>query len=123
MGKKNGFDLISDAHNRADHNINPYYGYNKIDSFTLAHWRASLIVSIIEFVIITVAIFLVVAANISDPSLELTPVYVILGIFWVLLFFRSRKGLALRKSIPASAIKPKEKKKQLPKRPKNYGRD
>jgi len=35
MGKKKGFDVIAEAHERANNNINPYYWFNKITYFQL----------------------------------------------------------------------------------------
>ena len=40
MAKGKGFDPVADAHEVAEHNINPYYWVNKVTTFTYAKWMA-----------------------------------------------------------------------------------
>ena len=47
MGKHEGFDVIAEAHERAEHNINPYYWMNRVTNFTLAQWMAEKKIAII----------------------------------------------------------------------------
>ena len=54
MGKKNrGFDVIAEAHERANHNINPYYWINRVTSHQVAQWRVRKMLSPIFFVFYT----------------------------------------------------------------------
>lgn len=40
MAKRNhNVDFITDLQERADHNINPYYWFNRVTPFTLAQWK------------------------------------------------------------------------------------
>ncbi len=37
-GEQKGFDVVAEAHERAEHNINPYYWMNRITNRRLAEW-------------------------------------------------------------------------------------
>jgi len=122
MGRKNDTDLIRDMQERADHNINPYYWFNKVDSFQLAQWRASLAVSVIETVLISIGLIFVIAASLAEGKAQwILPA--VLAPFWLLSLLRTMRWFSLQKNKPTVPPKPKERKKKLPKRPKNYGRN
>ena len=53
MGKKKQVDFIDDLHERANHNINPYYWFNRVTPFTLAQWKANKYFVPLFFVIYT----------------------------------------------------------------------
>ena len=123
MGKKEKFDFIRDVEEHANHNFHESFWYNKIDSLQLEKMRASLAISVIEFVFASIIIILVVVAYISDPQdVFLIPLALVGAVWWISLL-RSKKWFELKKNKPKPENPPKEKKKKLPKRPKNYGRD
>lgn len=122
MAKKNRNDLISDAHEHANNNINPYYWFNRIDNFRLAEWRASWALGPIELVVYSLAIIFATAVAISEKQSKIFILVAILGVFWLHAFIRTIRYIAFKNSnFPVP--KPKEKKERLPKRPKNYGRN
>src|ERR671924_1041340 len=41
MGKNKNVDFIADMQERANHNINPYYWFNRVTPFTLAQWKTN----------------------------------------------------------------------------------
>ena len=41
MGKNKNIDFITDMQDRANHNINPYYWFNRVTPFTMAQWRTN----------------------------------------------------------------------------------
>lgn len=53
MGKNKGFDVIADAHERANYNINPYYWFNRVTPYTIAQWRTNKYFAPLFFVIYT----------------------------------------------------------------------
>ena len=64
MAKGKGFDVISEAHERAQHNINPHYWVNRVTHFTYASWMAEkkLSLMILPFLIIT---WIIVISNLT----------------------------------------------------------
>lgn len=140
MSKKHNIDFISDLHERADHNINPHYWFNRVTPFTMAQWRTNKYFYSIFFVIYS--FFGILWFNSLDQIAQEEG-----KTLWSLLFdfhdsFTSARfvgvllftlywgimGIAAIQTIiqivnapPVVELKPKkEKKKKYPKRPKNY---
>jgi hypothetical protein len=120
---KNRPDLIRDAHEHVNHNFNPYYWFNKVDSVELAKMRAGLALSVIEFIVVSIALLFSIIAYLSDYQSLFLYVIGLSSVFWVILFLRSKQWYKIRRNQAIPQVHPKERKKKLPKRPKNYGRD
>ncbi len=74
MAKGKGFDPIADAHEVAEHNINPYHWLNKVTSFTYARWMAERKVAIFALPIsaATLVLFILACARTAaDRSMTL----------------------------------------------------
>jgi len=41
MGRKKGYNIIDEAHERANNNINPYYWFNRVTPYTIARMKAA----------------------------------------------------------------------------------
>lgn len=62
MGKKNkGFDVIAEAHERANNNINPYYWMNRVTLYKLAQWRVDKMLSPVFFVLYSITGYVVLS--------------------------------------------------------------
>lgn len=141
MAKRNrNVDFITDLHERADHNINPYYWFNRVTPFTMAKWNADKRFNPLFFVMYSVmgglAILALhnqaVQANQSfwaflfDFSNAFTTArctgLLLFSLLWVLLAIST--GQSLLQALHAARLpKPKpirERKKKYPRRPKNY---
>lgn len=140
MGKNNRFDIISDAHERADHNINPYYWFNRVTSFTMAQWRTNKYFSPIFFIIYSAVgvlwfnslhqaamqtnnTFWSFVFNFSDSFTSERFVGILLfSVYWVISGIGTVQSIIQRIYTPHLAFQPerKKEKKKYPKRPKNY---
>jgi len=125
MAKGNKSDFIEEVHEHSQHNMSPYYWFNRVGPFSLARLRASLAVSVIESIGISVALAFTVVAMIAEKSFfRYSIVFGLLFVFWLLTTARAIRWFALRKQdSPNQEIKPKERKKKLPKHRKDYGRN
>lgn len=119
MGRRNRLDFFRDRNEHVEHNFHDAYWFNKIDSYILAKWRANLAVSVIESIIFTIALVLVIMFSIADGKAQ-TVLLVILGVGWIITTLRAMRWFALKKAQKPVIQRPKERKKKLPKRPKNY---
>lgn len=141
MGKKKGFDIIAEAHERANNNMNPYYWFNRITHFQLTSWRVqTLIFSPIFFVMTTIlgylgyttlneqainqgTTFILVLFDFSDSATTARFVGFLFFVFyWIVFGLGTIQSIILRivtPPTPKPEIK-REKKKKHPKRPKNY---
>lgn len=141
MGKNKGFDVVADAHERANHNINPYYWLNRVTPFTMAQWRTNKYFAPLFFGIYTTTGILwlhslgqtALVANKSfwsflfdfsgaDTITRFTG-FLLFSIFWVIAGIATVQNIVQRiyASPDIAEVKPrKEKKKKYPKRPKNY---
>jgi len=64
MGKNKRIDFVEDLHERADHNINPVYWFNRVTPFTMAQWKADKYFAPLVFVIYTtVEVLWLIALN------------------------------------------------------------
>ena len=141
MGKNKGFDIVEDAHERANHNINPYYWINRVTPFTMAQWRANKYFAPMFFVIYTSIGILWVYALKDVALLENKSFWgylfdfhdssttarfigiLIFSAIWVIAGIGTAQSILQRVYAPPSTPQPerrKEKKKKYPKRPKNY---
>lgn len=141
MGKKKGFDIVEDAHERANHNFNPYYWFNRVTPFTLAQWKTDKYFAPLFFVMYTtVGVLWLIALNqnaaqddktfwkfIFDFSNSFTSArfvgLLLFSIYWVLIAAATVQVIVQRifSSPPVSQPERKrEKKKKYPKRPKNW---
>ena len=141
MGKKNkGFDVIAEAHERANNNINPYYWMHRVTSFTVAGWRINKMLSPIFFVLFSVVGYLMLN-SFNESAIEKNQTFfsflfdftdsattarfvgvLFLSFYWIV------AGIGTAQNVLQSIFSPpspepevkKEKKKKQPKRPKNY---
>lgn len=141
MGKKNkGFDVIAEAHERANNNINPYYWMNRVTLHKLAQWRVNKMLAPVFFVLLSIvgyvvlSIFSEIAAK-QDQSLlsfifdftDSATTYRFVSILFVC-FYWAVSGVATIQNVLHRIFSPpppklevkKNKKKKHPKRPKNY---
>ncbi len=139
MGKKDRVDPVRDAQEIANNNINPYYWFNRVNSYTIARMRASLAVNIIEFglfSVILVVLFIILVVHISSEEGSLGSVLfdhwqtrpeiiliILIFPFWLLELWLSRRWFEFQrqKQLHKTASKPRRPKKKLPKRRKDYG--
>ena len=137
-----GFDIIKDAHERANHNFHSSYWFNRLTSFTVAQWNVNKALFPILFVAFTL-LGLLGIFSLNQIAFEQSKT------FWSYLFdFRDSSttarftgilmftvlwtisGIGTVQSVlqrihspitPARRLERKrEKKKKYPKRPKNY---
>lgn len=141
MGKKKGFDVIADAHERANHNFHSVYWFNRVTSFTLAEWKANKYFAPLFFVIYTTVGLLWLNSlhqtafaadktfwsflfDFSDSStIALFTGVLLFSVYWVILMVATVQVVVQRifSSPPVSQPERKrEKKKKYPKRPKNW---
>ena len=141
MGKNKGFDVIADAHERANHNINPYYWFNRVTPYTIAHWRTNKYFAPLFFVIYTsIGILWLNSLNqtalaenkafwsfifdFRDSSTSARFVGILLfSACWVITGIAAFQTIVQRSLAPTPDPEPerkKEKKTKQPKRPKNY---
>jgi len=125
MAKGKGSDFVEEAHEHAEHNINPYYWFNRVDRFQYAKWLSDLAFSPIEALVFSIALVFTLVVIIIDKSWGLFVfLFIPLAIFWFLSLIRAIKFFEMRRqSKNTQPTKPKERKKKLPKRRKDYGRD
>lgn len=124
MTKEKDSDFIEEVHERSEHNINPYYWFNRVNSFSLAGLRASLAVSVIESIVFSLALLFTIIVMITERSFShyIIP-FGFLLVFWLLATARAIKWFTLRsQNRVKTEFKPKERKKKLPKHRKDYGR-
>lgn len=125
MAKGKKPDFIEEVHERANNNINPYYYFNKINSFKIAEWRASLAFSVIETVLLTIAlVFTLIVAYVEKSFSNYSLPIAAFGIIWCISIVRSIQWFSLKReqSKTNQHPKPKERKKKAPKHRKDYGR-
>lgn len=126
MAKGKSSDFVEEAHEHAEHNINPYYWFNRVDRFQYAKWLSALAFSPIETLVLTIALVFTLVVIIIDKSLILFIfLFIPLFIFWFLSLIGTIKFFEMRRQLKntQSFTKPKERKKKLPKRRKDYGRN
>jgi len=140
MGKNKGFDAVAEAHERANHNFNPYYWFNRVSSYQMADWRITRMLSPIFFVLYSwigylafnkiepLAMeqnksFIAYLLDFSDSFTSARAVGMFMFLFfWIVLGIGTVQNV-LRVIYAPPISKPilrKEKKKRHPKRPKNY---
>ncbi len=123
--KQRGFDVVAEAQERAEHNINPYYWMNRITSRRLAEWAVQKNLAII-FAPFYVVILVLLVENIgrdfngsSAPAaiaaLLMFGLITIIEIIMAVQWWRSRG-----ESQPQAEIPTPPKKKHQPKRRKDY---
>lgn len=141
MGKKKGFDFIEDLHERANHNINPYYWFNRVTPFTLAQWRTNKYFAPIFFFVYSAGgtlwlnslnqaalaenkTFWEFIFDFGDSFTSTRFVGILLfSIYWVITAIATTQVIVQRIQASPSTSQPerrKEKKKKYPKRPKNW---
>lgn len=141
MAKRNHtIDFITDLQERADHNINPYYWFNRVTPFTLAQWKTEKWFTPLFFVLYSAMgglllravydqavreqrVFWAVLFDFSDSFTTARCVGMLFFSFLWLMMGISTGQSALRGIYAAMLPKPKrnrERKKKHPKRPKNY---
>jgi hypothetical protein len=140
MGKNKGFDFIEDLHERANHNINPYYWFNRVTPFTIAQWKANKYFAPMFFVIYS-TVGLLWFSSLNQAALAADKTFwsflfdftdsfttarfvgiLLFSVFWVIAGIATVQSV-LQRVIAAPAPesqRKKEKKKKYPKRPKNY---
>jgi accessory gene regulator protein AgrB len=141
MSKKNkGFDVITEAHERANHNINPYYWINRVTSYQVAQWRIWKMLSPIFFVFYTLLGYLMLS-NFNKIATEQNQTFfstlfdftdsattarfvafLFFSFYWVVLAIGTIQNILqfiFAPPPPEQEVR-KEKKKKQPKRPKNY---
>jgi hypothetical protein len=141
MSKKNkGFDVIAEAHERANHNINPYYWINRITSYQVAQWRIWKMLSPIFFVFYTLLGYLMLS-NFNKIAIEQNQTFfsalfdftdsattarfvafLFFSFYWLVLGIGTIQNILqfiFAPPPPEQEVR-KEKKKKQPKRPKNY---
>lgn len=141
MGKRNqNVDFITDLQERANHNINPHYWFNRVTPFTMAQWKANAYFAPLFFVIYSsIGVLWLIALNenavqesktfwqfILDFSDSFTSArfvgLVLFSIYWVIAGLTTFQAV-MQRIRALSAVQPrrnKEKKKKYPRRPKNY---
>lgn len=138
MGKNRNIDFIADMQERANHNINPHYWFNRVTPFTMAQWRANAYFAPMFFVIYSaVGLLWLIALNakaiqenktfwqfIFDLSDSFTSARLIglllFFVYWVLTAITTVQAVIYRVRAASEPGRKKEKKKKYPKRPKNY---
>jgi uncharacterized membrane protein YbhN (UPF0104 family) len=125
MGKGNRPDFIEEVNEHAQHNSNPYYWLNRVNSFTIAGLRASLAASVIECAIISLGlIFTIIVMFIEHSFSDYAAIFWLLFIFWLLTFARAIRWFKIkRQNKPNFETTPKAHKKKLSKHRKDYGRN
>jgi len=141
MGKRNqNVDFITDLQERANHNINPHYWFNRVTPYTMAQWKANSYFAPLFFVIYSsIGVLWLIALNenavresktfwqfIFDFRDSFTSArfvgLLLFSIYWVIYTIATVQ--AFKQRIHALSItqpvRKKEKKKKYPKRPKNY---
>ena len=141
MSKKNiGFDVIAEAHERANNNVNPYYWFNRITYFQITQWQIGKKLSPIFFVLYSLVLYLFLN-NFSKLAIKQNQTFfaylfdftdsgttsrfilvLFLSFYWLVLGIATIQNILQyisAKPLPEPEVK-KEKKKKLPKRPKNY---
>lgn len=142
MAKNKGFDIVAEAQERAEHNMNPYYWFNRATSYTVAQWKVDklftpllfLMYSLIGIVLLT---YFNASANeqnktlfsllfdFSDSSASANSAkMIIFFMLWIILGISSVQVLIrwiyLRRQPKIEPNPKKEKKRKHPKRPKNW---
>ena len=138
MGKKKGFDFIEDAHERANHNFNPYYWFNRVTPFRMAQWNADKRLAPFYFIFVTIMEIAIVFAYNENAISENKSFWLYLFDFsnsftaarcvgllffsfiWVIIGITAVQVIIQRDDTRSSADYKKEKKKKYPKRPKNW---
>lgn len=141
MGKKDrGFDVIAEAHERANNNINPYYWFNRVTSFQVVEWRINKMLSPIFFLLYSAIGYLALnnfikmateqnqtffsaLFDFTDSSTTARFVaFLFLFFYWIVSGVGAIQNvLQFIFALPMSEPEvKKEKKKKQPNRPKNY---
>ena len=142
MGKNKGFDVVADAQERAEHNMNPYYWFNRVTPYTVAQWKVGKLLSPLFFLmysLIGVAMLtsfnagaeeqnktlLSLLFNFGDSATRTSSAGMIMFCFmWAISAIGSVQVLmqwVYDRRHPQIKPKPrKEKKRKHPKRPKNW---
>jgi len=141
MGKNKGFDVIAEANERANHNINPYYWFNRVTSYQVAGWQINKMLAPIFFGLYSLIGYLMLSNfnklaaeqnktllpflfDFSDSATSARFVGVFFfSLYWIVAGVGTIQNI-LRNifalSVPEPEVKREEKKKKQPKRPKNY---
>lgn len=141
MGKKDkGFNVIAEAHERANNNINPYYWFNRVTSFQVVEWRINKMLSPIFFLLYSAIGYLALnnfikmateqnqtffsaLFDFTDSSTTARFVaFLFLFFYWIVSGVGAIQNvLQFIFALPMSEPEvKKEKKKKQPNRPKNY---
>lgn len=141
MAKRNhNVDFITDLQERADHNINPYYWFNRVTPFTIARWNADKWFNPLFFVMYSLmgGLILLSLYNQARQAHQTFGLYVfdfsnafttarctgllLFSFLWIV--FAISTGQSVPQVILTAMLpKPKrrrERKKRYPRRPKNY---
>ena len=98
MAKGKGSDFFEEAHEHAEHNINPYYWFNRVDRFQYAKWLSNLAFSPIEALVFSIALVFTLVVIIIDKSWGLFVfLFIPLAIFWFLSLIRAIKFFEMRR--------------------------
>jgi|RhiMetdeSRZDD1v2_1073273.scaffolds.fasta_scaffold838343_2 hypothetical protein len=141
MGKNKNIDFITDMQDRANHNINPYYWFNRVTPFTMAQWRTNKYFAPLFFIMYTsIGVLWLYTLNeaalvdnksfwafLFDFDDALTTArfvgVLLFSVYWVIAGIGTVQNIIQRIYAPTPISQPerkKEKKKKYPKRPKNY---
>ncbi len=142
MGRKKGYNIIDEAHERANNNFNPYYWFNRVTPYTIARMKAEKKVFSFPYFLIFSVVLLLEIYNInteaaesgisffayifdfSDPTIFGQTLYLgLLFFIWTALLVASIQNLITRITAPTPKPTPKskkEKKKKHPKHRKDY---
>lgn len=124
MAKGKGSDFIEEVHQRSQHNINPYYWFNRVDNFEFAEWNASLAFSVIESAVFILATIFTIVMTIADGNPRLFLLAGFLALVGLIPTVRAIKWFSIRRQHKlVTRSRPKERKKKLPRHRKDYGRN
>jgi hypothetical protein len=141
MGKNKNVDFITDMQERANHNINPYYWFNRVTPFTLAQWKTNKYFAPLFFIMYTsIGVLWLYALN-EAAAVESKSFWVFLfdfddsftiarfvgvllfSVYWVIAGIGTVQSVLQRIHSPITTtpqLEHKREKKKYPKRPKNY---
>lgn len=125
MGKHKGFDVIAEAHERAEHNINPYYWVNRVTNFSVAQWMAEKKLALI-FAPLNLILFIVIVWNLPGAfsngfSWQDLGALLVLGFITLAeVIMAAQWWQSHRKRLMESDSSEKKRKKKQPRRRKDY---
>ncbi len=124
MGKGKGFDVVADAHELSQHNINPHYWINKVTSYTYARWMAEKKIAILfaPFLLVTLALIVWQLLTSRTPAdwLYIIPGLLVIAFVTFAYVVMALQWFTARQRESPEPNRPQEKRKKQPKRPKDY---